>query len=199
MCLRDGNVNEYQARELVPGDIVHLNIGDRVPADLRLFEANDLSIDESSFTGETEPANKVCKAPFLCLFWLLEFYEILRYFLLKLNRITNWEIIFNLSFQNNSLVTTSTYGTSGSLANVAYMGTFVRTGRGKGIVISTGEKSQFGELFKMMMEEEAPRTPLQKNMDVLAKKLSIFSFCFIGVVFALGLYQSIPIHKVNRL
>lgn len=68
MCLRDGNVNEYQARELVPGDIVHLNIGDRVPADLRLFEANDLSIDESSFTGETEPANKVCKAPFLCSF-----------------------------------------------------------------------------------------------------------------------------------
>ncbi|XP_037802044.1 calcium-transporting ATPase type 2C member 1-like [Penaeus monodon] len=102
MCLRDGNVNEYQAKELVPGDIVHLNIGDRVPADLRLFEANDLSIDESSFTGETEPADK-----------------------------------------NNNLVTTSTYGTSGSLANIAYMGTFVRTGRGKGIVISTGEKSQF--------------------------------------------------------
>lgn len=61
MCLRDGNVREYQARELVPGDIVHLNIGDRVPADLRLFEASDLSIDESSFTGETEPAPKVCK------------------------------------------------------------------------------------------------------------------------------------------
>ncbi|XP_047479448.1 calcium-transporting ATPase type 2C member 1-like [Penaeus chinensis] len=158
MCLRDGNVNEYQARELVPGDIVHLNIGDRVPADLRLFEANDLSIDESSFTGETEPADK-----------------------------------------NNNLVTTSTYGTSGSLANVAYMGTFVRTGRGKGIVISTGEKSQFGELFKMMMEEEAPRTPLQKNMDELAKKLSIFSFCFIGVVFALGLYQGIPIHKIFNI
>lgn len=59
MCLRDGSVREYQARELVPGDIVHLNIGDRVPADLRLFEASDLSIDESSFTGETEPASKV--------------------------------------------------------------------------------------------------------------------------------------------
>ncbi|XP_027218715.1 calcium-transporting ATPase type 2C member 1 isoform X1 [Penaeus vannamei] len=158
MCLRDGNVNEYQARELVPGDLVHLNIGDRVPADLRLFEAYDLSIDESSFTGETEPASK-----------------------------------------NNNIVTTSTYGTSGSLANIAYMGTFVRTGRGKGIVISTGEKSQFGELFKMMMEEEAPRTPLQKNMDELAKKLSIFSFCFIGVVFALGLYQGIPVHKIFNI
>ena len=48
----------------------------------------------------------------------------------------------------------------------------------------------------MMQEEEAPRTPLQKNMDMLAKKLSVFSFCFIGVVFALGLYQNIPLQKV---
>ncbi|XP_071541009.1 calcium-transporting ATPase type 2C member 1 isoform X4 [Panulirus ornatus] len=158
MCLRDGNVREYQARELVPGDIVHLNMGDRVPADLRLFEASDLSIDESSFTGETEPASKV-----------------------------------------NSIITTSTYNTSGSMVNIAYMGTFVRTGRGKGIVISTGEKSQFGELFRMMQEEEAPRTPLQKNMDELAKKLSIFSFCFIGVVFLLGLYQSIPLQKIFNI
>ena len=43
---------------MVPGDIVYLNIGDRVPADIRLFEVIDLSIDESSFTGETEPAQK---------------------------------------------------------------------------------------------------------------------------------------------
>jgi len=43
----------------VPGDIVHLNVGDRVPADIRLFECIDLAIDESSFTGETEPAAKV--------------------------------------------------------------------------------------------------------------------------------------------
>lgn len=43
---------------MVPGDVVLLNIGDRVPADLRLFEAVDLTIDESSFTGETEPAQK---------------------------------------------------------------------------------------------------------------------------------------------
>jgi P-type Ca2+ transporter type 2C len=47
------------ARNLVPGDVVNLNVGDRVPADLRLFEAHGLAIDESSFTGETEPASKV--------------------------------------------------------------------------------------------------------------------------------------------
>jgi P-type Ca2+ transporter type 2C len=42
----------------VPGDIVYLNIGDRVPADIRVYDSVDLSIDESSFTGETEPARK---------------------------------------------------------------------------------------------------------------------------------------------
>lgn len=49
----------FFARDLVPGDIVHLNVGDRVPADIRLFESIDLAIDESSFTGETEPAAKM--------------------------------------------------------------------------------------------------------------------------------------------
>lgn len=45
---------------------MYLNIGDKVPADLRLFETIDLSIDESSFTGETEPALKL-SAPLLKL------------------------------------------------------------------------------------------------------------------------------------
>lgn len=57
-CLREGRVETFLARNLVPGDIVYLNVGDRVPADIRIFEAIDLSIDESSFTGETEPAKK---------------------------------------------------------------------------------------------------------------------------------------------
>ena len=56
--LREGRVETFLARNLVPGDVVYLNIGDRVPADIRIFEAIDLAIDESSFTGETEPAQK---------------------------------------------------------------------------------------------------------------------------------------------
>ena len=68
MCLRQGAVREYQAKELVPGDIIHLGIGDRVPSDVRLFQATQLCIDESSFTGETEPAEKVALVP-TPLFW----------------------------------------------------------------------------------------------------------------------------------
>lgn len=56
--LREGQLESFLARNLVPGDIVYLNIGDRVPADCRLYDSIDLSIDESSFTGETEPSKK---------------------------------------------------------------------------------------------------------------------------------------------
>ena len=42
----------------MPGDVVFFSIGDRVPADVRLAEAVDLQIDESSLTGETKPSAK---------------------------------------------------------------------------------------------------------------------------------------------
>lgn len=119
--VRAGQLNTFLAKYLVPGDIVHLNIGDRVPADMRLFEAVELSIDESSFTGETDPAGKtpdpVMKA-----------------------------------------------GDEGSVKNVAFMGTLVRCGNGKGIVISTGENSRFGEVFKMMQAEEVKKLMLTSHM-----------------------------------
>ena len=49
---------ETLARYLVPGDLVCISLGDRVPADIRLIDAVDLEIDESSFTGETTPSLK---------------------------------------------------------------------------------------------------------------------------------------------
>lgn len=145
-CLREGHVETFLARNLVPGDIVYLNIGDRVPADIRIFEAIDLAIDESSFTGETEPAQK-STAP-----------------LLKTNGLT-------------------------SKRNIAFMGTLVRCGNGKGIVVNTGVKSEFGEVFSMMQAEEAPKTPLQRSMDILGTQLSFYSFCIIGIIMLLGWIQ----------
>ncbi|OXU26721.1 hypothetical protein TSAR_000378 [Trichomalopsis sarcophagae] len=145
-CLRQGRLETFLARDLVPGDVVYLNIGDRVPADIRLFEAIDLAIDESSFTGETEPANK-STAP-----------------LLKSNG-------------------------HNAKKNIAFMGTLVRCGNGKGIVINTGAKSEFGEVFAMMQAEEAPKTPLQRSMDILGTQLSFYSFCIIGIIMLLGWIQ----------
>uniref|UniRef100_A0A8D2N1Q9 Calcium-transporting ATPase n=1 Tax=Zonotrichia albicollis TaxID=44394 RepID=A0A8D2N1Q9_ZONAL len=135
--LREGKLQHLLARELVPGDIIYLSVGDRVPADLRLIEVTDLLVDESSFTGEAEPCNKTEGV------------------LLEAGDIT-------------------------TLSNVVFMGTLVRYGKGKGVVIGTGENSQFGEVFKMMQAEETPKTPLQKSMDRLGKQLTLFSFGIIG-------------------
>jgi sodium/potassium-transporting ATPase subunit alpha len=54
-CLRDGEKKEILAKNLVPGDIIFLAEGDRVPADGRLIEENVLKVDNSSLTGESEP------------------------------------------------------------------------------------------------------------------------------------------------
>lgn len=159
--LREGRVETFLARELVPGDIVFLNVGDRVPADCRLLEAIDLSIDESSFTGETEPANKTADV--------------------MLNNV----IAGSNNGSNNNKTKDHT-----KMRNVAFMGTLVRCGNGKGIVVSTGERSEFGEVFKMMQAEEAPKTPLQKSMDILGAQLSFYSFCIIGIIMFLGWLQN---------
>uniref|UniRef100_A0A096N3D4 Calcium-transporting ATPase n=1 Tax=Papio anubis TaxID=9555 RepID=A0A096N3D4_PAPAN len=144
-CVREGKLEHTLARDLVPGDTVCLSVGDRVPADLRLFEAVDLSIDESSLTGETTPCSKVT-AP----------------------------------------QPAATNGALASRSNIAFMGTLVRCGKAKGVVIGTGENSEFGEVFKMMQAEEAPKTPLQKSMDLLGKQLSFYSFGIIGIIMLVG-------------
>uniref|UniRef100_A0A674H7C4 Calcium-transporting ATPase n=1 Tax=Taeniopygia guttata TaxID=59729 RepID=A0A674H7C4_TAEGU len=147
-CVREGRVEHTLARDLVPGDTVCLSVGDRVPADLRLFESVDLSIDESSLTGETAPCSK-----------------------------------------STAPQPAATNGDLTSRSNIAFMGTLVRCGKAKGIVIGTGENSEFGEVFKMMQAEEAPKTPLQKSMDLLGKQLSLYSFGIIGVIMLVGWLQ----------
>ncbi len=56
--LRSGQQQEIDAAELVPGDVVLLASGDRVPADLRLMQLQNLRIDESALTGESMPVDK---------------------------------------------------------------------------------------------------------------------------------------------
>jgi Ca2+-transporting ATPase len=60
--LRDNKEVEVPARELVPGDIVLLSTGDRIPADARVIEAFNLRADEASLTGESTPVEKTEKA-----------------------------------------------------------------------------------------------------------------------------------------
>ncbi|HII17147.1 TPA: HAD-IC family P-type ATPase [Candidatus Woesearchaeota archaeon] len=53
--LRDGSIHDINSKEIVPGDIICLKEGDKVPADARLVEENSLKVDHSSITGESEP------------------------------------------------------------------------------------------------------------------------------------------------
>ncbi|XP_059761250.1 calcium-transporting ATPase type 2C member 2 isoform X1 [Balaenoptera ricei] len=145
-CIREGKLQHLLARDLVPGDIVSLSIGDRIPADIRLTEVTDLLVDESSFTGEAEPSSKT-----------------------------------------DTPLTGA--GDLTTLSNIVFMGTLVQYGKGQGVVIGTGERSQFGEVFKMMQAEETPKTPLQKSMDKLGKQLTLFSFGIIGLIMFTGWLQ----------
>lgn len=56
-------------------------------------------------------------------------------------------------------------------------------------MVSTGERSEFGDIFRMMQAEEAPKTPLQKSMDTLGAQLSLYSFCIIGFIMVTGWLQ----------
>ncbi len=56
--MRSGELRRISSTELVPGDIVLVQSGDKVPADLRLFQCRDLQVDESALTGESVPVRK---------------------------------------------------------------------------------------------------------------------------------------------
>nr|KAJ3421755.1 High affinity Ca2+/Mn2+ P-type ATPase-like protein [Polyrhizophydium stewartii] len=147
--LRGGHITDALASDLVPGDIVVFERGDRVPADVRLMEAVHLEIDESSLTGENEPARKA---------------------------------VDTLHARGGPIPLTER-------KNIAFMGTLVRNGHGKGIVIATGKETEFGVVFSMMKEVETRKTPLQAKMDTLGKQLSGASFVMIGVIMVMGLIQ----------
>ncbi len=128
--IRDGHRKEIPASQLVPGDLVLLKSGDRIPADLRLIETNNLRIEEAILTGESQPVEK-------------------------------------------NTDTTDEGSALGDRLNVAYSGTMVTYGRGKGIVTETGLSTELGKIREMISEVQKLTTPLLRQMDNFAKWLSV--------------------------
>ena len=154
LVIRGGHKKKIQSPKLVPGDVVFLESGDRIPADLRLAEVTDMRIQESVLTGESEAVEK------------------------------NTDIV---KTQDTSL---------GDRTNMAYMGTSVIAGRGKGIVVATGMNTEMGQIAGMLQEQKQELTPLQKKLNQVGKNLGIIILFVIAIVVLLGCLRGIDFFEM---
>ncbi|HSQ35166.1 MAG TPA: HAD-IC family P-type ATPase, partial [Candidatus Binatia bacterium] len=147
MVLRDGSRRTVPGPELVPGDIVFIEAGNFVPADLRLVDAVNLRLEEAALTGESVPVQK------------------------------------DASIRLEGSVPL------GDRKNTAFMGTLVNSGRGQGVVVSTGMHTQIGLIATMLQNVEEETTPLQKRLDGLGKVLGFAAMAVCALVFVIGMLR----------
>lgn len=172
----EASSSKVMAAQLVPGDLVLFTTGDRIPADIRVTKASDLTIDESNLTGENEPVKITAEA------------KNQSSYLSRSNSNT-------LEPPGSPVYASAGSGTVGvdtqlnSATNIAFMGTLVRSGHGQGIVYATGGNTHFGTIAASVTETESPRTPLQLSMDSLGSQLSQASFVIIAVISLVGWLQ----------
>jgi len=127
--LRDGQVRLISTERLVPGDIVLIEEGEKIPADLRLLEIAELSVNEATLTGESVDVKKDAG---------------------------------HLAQEKSSL---------SERKNMAFSGTIVTRGRGKGIVCQTGNQTEIGAIAKEVAEAPAKPTPIQLRLSRIGKVL----------------------------
>jgi Ca2+-transporting ATPase len=144
---RDGHVSVLPSAQLVPGDVVLLEAGMIIPADLRLTETHHLRIEEAALTGESVPVDKAV-AP--------------------------------LPDENVPL---------GDRLNMAYKGTVVAYGRGRGMVVGTGMKTEIGNIASLLEEQREVKTPLQKRLAAFGKRLAVAALMICAIVFVVGLMR----------
>jgi len=77
----------------------------------------------------------------------------------------------------------------GDRRNMAYKGTVVTYGRGSGVVVATGMKTEFGKIATMLQETVEVKTPLQKRLTHLGKRLSVAALLICAAVFISGLMR----------
>lgn len=121
---RENKILKVDARELTIGDIVLLEEGNKVPADLILIESHDLKIDESSLTGESLPVKKNCK------------YSNIENFDEKIGNIKEYSRDDDIH------------------EKLAYMDSNVVSGRGTAVVIDVGMNTSIGKIATLLQEKE---------------------------------------------
>lgn len=157
--LRDGQSKERPIRELVTGDVVRLAAGDMIPADLRILEAKDLFVSQSSLTGESEPVEKfagpvppVAGAP------------------------------ARPAPGGSQGVAT---GSPLECGNLAFMGSNVVSGSALGLVLAVGNATLFGSLARQIADTTT-RTGFDTGIASVSWVLIRFMACMVPVVFLIN-------------
>ena len=149
IVMRDGKEKKIDSRLVVPGDVIVLEEGSRVPVDMRLIQTSELKIDEAVLTGESSAVTK------------------------------NIDISKAASIADRK--------------NMAYMGTLVTYGRGVGIAVGTGMKTEMGKIANVVQEEQEQETPLQKKIGVFGKRLGLLILVICALVIGIGLLREGPL------
>ena len=144
--LRDRQKLRIPSQDLVPGDIVLLTSGDKVPADLRLLKVRNLQVDESALTGESVPVTKSIKPlpPDVPL---------------------------------------------AERTNMAYAGSFITFGQGKGIVVATANDTEVGQISQSMEQRVSLTTPLTRKFAKFSHTLLYGVLTLATLTFVIGLGQ----------
>lgn len=141
--LRDGGLRKIDAQFVVPGDVVSVEAGSKVPADLRVIESYALRVEEAALTGESQPVEKFMD----CL---------------------------------------DGEKTIAEQKNMLFANTIVVGGRARGVAVGTGMNTEFGKIAGSLKEFEQEDTPLKKKLDILAKKITKFTFVLLVLLFLIG-------------
>ncbi|MBU1085148.1 HAD-IC family P-type ATPase, partial [Patescibacteria group bacterium] len=171
--IRDGKRELIEASLVVPGDICVLELGERVPADGIVVEANSLSINEAMLTGESVAVEKGGIHP------------------LKLAK--NQE---SKGYSPLAAIGSSEETLKLEAQNQVYMGTMVSGGIGLMEVTKTGQETEIGKIAEKLTETKEEKTPLQKQINKFSKKLAIMVGVISLVILIAGLVAGDPFVEI---
>ena len=173
--MRNGKYEELPAEEIVPGDLIRIMAGDRIPADCILI-SGAIETNQAPLTGESEEISKEPDSR-----GINEAVNAVQ----KLIADGNDEFLENIS---------NTCSPSDSFS--AFSGCFVTDGAAEVIAVATGDKTRLGRISDSLSNDE--KSPLQERLDVLAKQLSVIGYIASAIIALAYLFNAFVIDSAFR-